>query len=120
MYLRMCFVMKCLWIVCSKESVGNSWPEGGNEVRSSGNKHDKHVEKLTKMRNLPVLVFSISLLSVILATEVETKAEAGTTDYYLLLTLNGSERTVSRVEVDKYGRYIYKGRKIIRESKLTL
>ena len=56
------------------------------------------------MRNLPVLLFSISLLSVVLATKVETKAEAGTPDYYLLLTLNGNERTVSRVEVDKYGR----------------
>lgn len=91
-----------------------------NEVRSNGSRHDKHVENLTKMRNLPVLLFSISLLSVILATKGEPEAEAGTTDYYLLLTLNGSERTVSRVEVDKYGRYIYKGRKIIRENKLTL
>ena len=72
------------------------------------------------MRNLPVLLFSISLLSVVLATKVETKAEAGTPDYYLLLTLNGNERTVSRVEVDKYGRYIYKGCKIVRENKLML
>lgn len=71
------------------------------------------------MANLPVFLFCLACLSAAFTNEVEAKADTGASDYYLLLTLNGNERTVFRPQVDEYGRYVYKGRREASLSKFT-